>query len=188
MDEIEIWKPVVGYEELFLISSHGNMKSIRNGKEKLLKQNLHPNGIKTVATKIGGRKGKAVCFKIHRLVVDAFLEPPEKYILDDANKSFYGKVLVNHKDGIMTNNHVSNLEWCTYQENTIHAFANGLAKPKAQTTRKLSMEDVEYIRKVFVARHKEFGQRALARKFGINKSTIDSIINKETYVLPLDTK
>ncbi len=35
-------------------------------------------------------------------------------------------LIVNHLDGDGGNNETSNLEWCTYSENTIHAYATGL--------------------------------------------------------------
>lgn len=46
------------------------------------------------------------------MVAELFLEPVE------------GKLYVNHKDCDKTNNHVDNLEWCTAQENSIHACEN----------------------------------------------------------------
>ncbi len=47
---------------------------------------------------------------VHRIVAGAFLP------------GVGGKVLINHKNGIKTDNNVSNLEWCTNQENIIHSF------------------------------------------------------------------
>lgn len=52
--------------------------------------------------------------KIHRVVCEMFIPNPDN------------KPCINHKDGNKYNNHVSNLEWVTYQENTVHAFKTGL--------------------------------------------------------------
>lgn len=51
---------------------------------------------------------------IHRLVAELFVDNPNGY------------KEVNHKDGDKTNNHATNLEWCTRSQNNRHAFQTGL--------------------------------------------------------------
>jgi hypothetical protein len=53
---------------------------------------------------------------LHRILAELFIPNPEN------------KPCVNHKDGVKYNNSLSNLEWCTYQENNNHAFDTGLQK------------------------------------------------------------
>jgi hypothetical protein len=55
---------------------------------------------------------------IHRLVATTYIPNPNNH------------PIVNHLDGNPQNNHVSNLEWCTAQENVIHALNTGLTKTK----------------------------------------------------------
>lgn len=53
--------------------------------------------------------------RAHRLVAHAFCEGRT-----------HAKKIVNHKDGNPGNNHSSNLEWCTSQENTLHSVGKGV--------------------------------------------------------------
>ena len=57
-------------------------------------------------------------FKGHRLVAEYFIDNPNDY------------PIVNHIDGDKANNHIENLEWCTYSQNNIHAYKNGLNRSK----------------------------------------------------------
>lgn len=55
---------------------------------------------------------------VHRLVAMAWVD----------NADHLGTPIVNHKDGIKSNCHASNLEWCTYSYNNLHALTLGLKK------------------------------------------------------------
>jgi HNH endonuclease len=56
---------------------------------------------------------------VHTLVAFAFLPPPP-------GEYGRGKIALNHKNGIKTDNRPTNLEWVTYQENSDHASTSGL--------------------------------------------------------------
>lgn len=102
------WKPVKGYEELYKISEYGDVirtKKYKNSKDTPLKTFKDKDGyLKVCLCKNNNNK----TWFVHRLVALAFLE----------NKNGYN--VINHKDENKTNNHFSNLEWCTIKYNTNH--------------------------------------------------------------------
>lgn len=158
--EIE-WKGVVGFEEYFKVSNFGDVFSLRTGK--ILKQHTRKNGYKTIATKIGGRSGEIYCFKVHRLVAEAF-------ILDDNHKAF-----VNHIDGNKANNVVENLEWVTPSENAKHSFDTGLQHQKKGVDNKLSklsLKDVLFILKNCRQLGGKMTQRELGKMFNCSHTVI----------------
>lgn len=110
----EIWKDVKGFDG-YEISNLGNIK--RNGR--LLKLSAW-NQYKTIRLRTESNE-KTVY--IHRLVAMAFIPNPEN------------KPMINHIDGNKLNNTVSNLEWCTRQENEIHAWKHGLKERIRETAK-----------------------------------------------------
>lgn len=117
------WLDVVGYEGLCEVSNTGLVRTnskkttyiehhgVRRWKQRVLKDKT-PNGRDVRVTL--WKDGKPKDFLVHRLVGEAFIPKIE-------NKDF-----INHIDGNPKNNHVSNLEWCNYKENSNHAFDNDL--------------------------------------------------------------
>ena len=105
---MKVWaqsKELPNYE----VSSDGDVRNKKTGR--LLRIHINTHGYPAVCLH---DNGKQYTRPIHRLVADAF------YDGDHTGKD------VNHIDGIKTNCHVSNLEWCTRSENVKHAYATGL--------------------------------------------------------------
>lgn len=101
-------KLVNGYEN-YLISKSGLVYSIK--AKKLLKPTIDYKGYYRVKLY---SKGSTKTFSLHRLVALNYIENPDN------------KPQINHINGIKSDNKVSNLEWVTNRENTIHAIQNGL--------------------------------------------------------------
>lgn len=120
MGNIEIWKPIKGYDGFYEVSNLGRVKSLdRIGiypdrkvkiKGKILAKRIINHGyIGVVLYK--DNKNKSI--SVHRIVAQAFIENPNNY-----NE-------VNHINLIKDDNRVENLEWCNRSQNMLHAGANG---------------------------------------------------------------
>ncbi|URC22137.1 HNH endonuclease [Serratia phage vB_SmaM-ChuuTotoro] len=152
-----LWKDAFGYEDLFEVSSNGDIRNKKTGRA--LKQTVGSTGYLNVATKIGGRTGKNVCFRMRRVILQSFIG-------DQPGKE------VNHKDGVKTNNILQNLEWVTSSENSRHAFEIGLAKAHSGTdhpSSKLTLEEVEIIKRL---RSEGYTCRELGLMFGVHHMQI----------------
>lgn len=122
---VEVWKDIKDYEGVYQVSSFGNVRSLdryrsyKNTehlytvKGRVLKQKTTASGYNSVHL----RTNKESWPVIHRLVALAFIDNPEN------------KNTVNHKDGVKSNNTLSNLEWATESEQMIHAISTNLYKP-----------------------------------------------------------
>lgn len=98
----EYWKPIKGYEGLYMVSNWGRVKSIKFGKERILKPVTNSSGYLLVGLYKNNIEKK---YSVHRLVAEAFIPNP------------YNLPQVNHRDENKLNNNVDNLEWCTNEYN-----------------------------------------------------------------------
>lgn len=112
------------------------------------------------------KNGKHSSVYLHRALAKLFIPNPE------------GKPCINHIDGNKANFDLSNLEWCTHQENMRHAFATGLAVPRElgagemSPAAKLNNAKVAEIKRR-LARGE--GTTGIARQYGVRAGTIDHI-------------
>lgn len=185
-----VWKDVVGFEDYFKISEYGDLWSKRSSK--ILSKHLNKYGYFTVSTKIGGRNGISYCFKLHRLVAEAFLEQPSQELAEACAKQAHGIVIVRHQDDNKQNNHYSNLLWGTYQDNTDDFKKSSnydkykLKQLEEQSGTKSSQSnftelDVQYIRDNYKKSCKTFGARALAKQFNVHHTTISRMVRNLRY-------
>lgn len=168
----EIWRPVRGYEGLYEVSSFARVRSLERPVSTMHKFVAIKKG-KILSQKLTGKKHAlyfrvtlsknniAKSFAAHRLVAESFVE------------NLHDKPVVNHIDGIKTNNRPENLEWVTSKENTHHASGLGLmCKGERINTAKLNLSQVKEIRQLL---KQGKSQRSLARKFGVSSTSITSI-------------
>lgn len=172
----EIWKPVDGYEGIYEVSNIGRVKSlpktiiikqpkaIRIFQSRLFKKSVNRYGYIIVSLHLNL---KIKQFKVHRLVAKAFIPNPD-------NKPY-----VNHIDGDKQNNHVTNLEWCTAQENSIHAVRNGLLRNSSlkgdlHNSLKLKFKQVQEIREL---RNAGMELKHIASKYGISVDYTSKLVN-----------
>lgn len=107
MDNQEIWKDVIGYEDIYQVSNIGNIKSLnynRTGKEQLLVLSKDRFGYLCIHLCKQGKKRK---FKVHQLVAIEFLN----HIPCGHER------VVDHIDTNKKNNDVSNLQILSNREN-----------------------------------------------------------------------
>lgn len=102
-DRLE-WRPVKGLEGFYEVSSVGEIRRVGNIEPR--KKGKMTAGYYCVTCYVNN---VARHISIHRAVAEAFIPNPE------------GKRTVNHKDGNKLNNVVSNLEWATHSENSLHS-------------------------------------------------------------------
>lgn len=106
-----MWKKVVkkgkntdGYE----VSSNGEVKSFKQGKEIIMKQQTDKDGYKRVCLSYGSRKNKGYCF-VHQLVWDAFSDQERT---DD--------LVIDHINRIRDDNRIENLRLVTRRGNSLN--------------------------------------------------------------------
>ena len=142
------WRPVVGFEEHYLVSDSGQVWSLR--RHRALKSKIDRYGYEVVVLSV---KGVPTHRTVHRLVAQAFIPNPQNL------------PAVNHINEIKTDNRVINLEWVSVADNDNHGTRNErMSKTKSRQPVEQILPDGTKVR------YK--GVKDAYRKTGINRCCI----------------
>ena len=170
-DSEELWTDLVGLPG-YQISSLGRVKALpktvlyKDGRTHFYQQfvltnSLNKNGYLYVDVNSPQKKQY-----VHRLVALAFIP------------TIAGKIFVNHKDGVKTNNICENLEWVDKVENQLHS-TRVLRKNigEVHSNAKLTEYDVGNIRELI----KSTSLKDVAQTYRVSLSCISSIKTGRTW-------
>jgi len=115
---MEVWKDIHGFEDLYQVSSFGNVRSITNRwgsrhKPKLLSPLNLKSGYPIIKLWRGGKYKRV---QVSKLVANTFLDNP------------HGHQIVRHKDGDTLNNHIENLFWTAGLTTNVVCISNDVIK------------------------------------------------------------
>lgn len=178
--ELEEWRPLVGYEGLYEISSLGRVRSLtrvskirspsgiecsRTYPGKLLSVSRDGHGYRQFTAV---REGREETIAVRRALCAAFYGPRPSRAHQAA-----------HANGNRADDRVDNLRWATPLENAADRDEHGTTYwGERQHLAKLREADIPVIR----ARHKAGEtQKAIAASYGVSKNTIQKICAGTTW-------
>jgi hypothetical protein len=135
----EIWKDIIGYEGLYMISNIGRIMAIsrrvrfgnkyRNTETRILSPRKKGKYNPYLTIILYDKNHKNKTFHMHRLVALHFVD------------GYFDGAEVNHKDGCKQNNIYTNLEWCTRSDNIFHSYHTlGMNRMKGKAILQLTMD------------------------------------------------
>jgi hypothetical protein len=175
---IEEWKTIPEFN-CYEVSNTGRLRNRLSLKE--IKPIPNRSGyVQYGFRSVPGEKPHTKC--LHRFFAIAFIPNPDN--LPE----------VNHKDGVKSNNHIDNLEWVSKSRNKKHAFEIGLCEKaratsrnninkinKGQCNHNSKWSDVERLAVIQELRDNTGTLISIARKYGMSKSTISKVNNKQIW-------
>lgn len=126
--EVEEWKDVKGYENLYQVNRKGKVRSSHKGYWEVLTSVVNSRGYNQY---LFHKDGKRKNMRGNRLVAEAYIPNPD-------NLPF-----VNHKDENPANDCVENLEWCTCEYNNNYGTLKERQSKNNAKNRPVCMFDVD---------------------------------------------
>lgn len=152
----------------YYVSENGDVyRKWSNGYKKMKQSKIQNRNYYRTGLSINGKK---ISYLTHRMIAECFIPNPDN------------KPEINHDDGNGLNNNISNLIWATTNENMEHSIKNNLhSRGETHGKRKLNNSIVKQIQKEYQFKSKDNNTNSLAKKYGVNQSTIYNIIKNKTW-------
>jgi hypothetical protein len=162
-EKFESWAIVEGYNNIYEVSDQGRIRRMRKHKEPKIKEAMFigKDGYKRVYL---WKNNKSKAFLIHRLVAQAFIGNIPKGLI------------VNHKDGIKTNNFSYNIEYTTHSGNLSHAYRIHLRRSGEQHFWS-KLTEIQVREMLKLNKETGIGCRRLSKRYNVSTSTIKLILN-----------
>lgn len=166
----EVWKDIPGFDS-YQASDHGRIRSKarttigRSRSGNSFTRHIDGSPIKPRLSNAGyfrcmiDRKTVSV----HRIIATTFIENPSEL------------PCVNHIDGDKSNNTAENLEWCTHQSNTEHAYATSLLVVKSCQESHLAKLTDSQVREIRSHLADRVPQRTIAAMYNMSQRAIAAI-------------
>lgn len=169
---VEEWRPVVGFEGYYEVSSEGRVRSVdrvlstptgpQRHRGRLLTQRLHSRGYLQASL---SKDGRTSVLLIHRLVLLAFRG-------EHAAEA-------RHLNGNKTDNRLVNLAWGSSKENAADRRHHGTQHRGSRTGgAKLTEADIPKIRERLAMGHRHTD---IARDFAVSSASISGIARGVTW-------
>lgn len=189
------WKPIKN-APYYLVSDEGHVKSVErfvktfNGEKECLRH--IPETYPLKEKDIRGYKNVSIIqYDLDMKPIKRYMRQVHRLVLETFNPVCNMENLqVNHIDGNKSNNKLSNLEWVTPKENTVHAH-KVLNHKRDQdgennSMSKLTNNQVIEIIKRINGRKRERDSK-IAKDYGVNRKTIENIrLNRTWKHIPRD--
>lgn len=165
-DIVEVWRPVVNYEDRYEVSSLGRVRSLYKHRfHQILNQRKSQSGYWMVDL---WRDGEKICTKrVSRLVAIAFLGPPKK-----------GEIVLHGPLG-KENNSVSNLSWGTYRQNILDRLRDGTAYSGGRHFKAKFNDSI--VREIFDMYIDGYSKRFIGEKFNMTYQNVHAILIAKTW-------
>lgn len=162
----EEWRPVVGYEGHYEVSSLGNVATLKWKERRLLKLQTDDYGYKHVVLSMGG---KVRTTKVASIVAEAFNGPKPEGLV------------VRHYDDDKTNNTPGNLIYGTQQENIDDRGRNGHTVPPTGERNGMAKLNEVKVRQIDVLLIMGDHPTEIAKMFHVAPRTIRDIANGKSW-------